>query len=369
MSVSEIRLLSPTARYIAQRRQQASDEGRALPRLEIPSVMRAETGVVAPESRATFLVTPNRRTFNIVDLNTGDEHSLDDMAELVLPKNAAEEERSIGSVVVPDRATALRLIEHVQPRHRDLARALEMSLSALSSSRFVVLSEALGRKFYAPTEMDPNNINAWSTLFEQRADFDGMRYLASLVYGKSSIASALLRHATANETHVWAGIMWRSMRAECGRFRNMESITSAWRFAESTDRYGREEARQSGIVFDLTYEGRADREHRFRIAGSFNAKEGKRLIVLSDGFADPQKGKRPSFSVEKVDVIKGSPYIMSLSQSVSGLNPGDTITVTEEPYLPMSRGRSGRKWVEGVQTAVNRGEVPMWLALAGGLPD
>lgn len=289
-----------------------------------------------------------------------------------------------GVIIVPDRSTASFLARKAGQAGGGYAleRALHLLMSLPTSSRLVILTEALGRKFYAPEGLDTGSLPSWldalglgrkvspatvtAALARVRAA-EGSSFLPPLD-DEDNRNSFLMNEIAAEETRLMRYAASGSLSADCSRYSSVNGIAAHYEYAVQTDALGREYAMLDGTVFRLRPAGRS----KARIEGPFKVREGKSIVLVGPG-GGTKHGRQDSAVVESITVNDAGEYIATLasmgSEVSKALASGEEHLVITKPFLTMFSGRTGRRWTlaageEHSAPAVKR-DVPLYVSLAG----
>lgn len=388
-TISE-RATSGWEQYELHGRERADAAGEPVERLAGPGVLYPMvTKPAAPRQSATFaLVTGRQGRLRVRNLSAGGAPvplDLDDLWQLWAPESVddgGENKRTIGGVVVvPDRGTARSLIAAAAKGHGPVYRALRLCDALRSSSRFVVLTEALSRKYFLPTGLVVAELVDWASAFafgspRSAKNIPAMLDLAYGGYGQRTRAVSqrpdfhpkAVNTAVRQESALVQYAAGATLTSDCSRYGSMEAIDAVWTFITDADPIDRDRARLSGTVFSLTRVGPG----LLRTNGSFNVRAGKMILPLPPDVPPPSPSHGGlSALVEDVQVNDSGETVMTVHDSRGLdvlLSERPTMDFIQAPYFGRGPSRALR-WVERTENAYKTEgrQVPMAVAMAGTL--
>jgi len=293
------------------------------------------------------------------------------------------EDSTGGVIVVPDIPTRNLLLSTLSKNeeNQELHRALSAMSMLPSSSRFIVLTEALKNKFFLQQGLDEDTLAGWVQGFGwgQRATAASVLRLLSLVYQEglgnpdeplpdmeagSAQLTTFAREMVRCEARLSEFSASGSMPSECSRFSSVTTITDHWSFVNIIDPLRREYHRLDGTVFDLTDIG----DSQYLASGSASTRAGKDIVML-DNTVHTKIAAGTTRSVRDVTIADGGAVIMTLSPPRRSRRGGHQVwprqvTCTEVPFLVTFRGREGTKWAPESEVERVKREVPLYVSVA-----
>lgn len=391
----QTRPLSRFAAFEQKWRRKARTTGEPIERLLMPAVLfpaisRQDPRYSTPAYR--FVSRKNGRLLAadlLADRPRPTPLDFEALVEAFYSKNTTEGEKTAaqwtpgGVIIVPDRPTAdflMRKAEHSEGAG-PLASSLALADALPASTRFVVLTEALTRKFFLPTGLDEDRLEDWMEAFGMRRarTFANLRRLLVMVYrGRGGLSvedhelpesepamSAVARPVAVNESYLMGTSRSRSLEGQCSQFSDVTAITNRWGFLVESDPLGRRMAELDGRVF--TAEA-TDTWNRLRVTTPFVAREGKQVMVLPPDRIVSGRDLKDSLRVEAVSVEPNGQTYLSLS-GIGVLPPNVTQwQFCQVPFMPSFMGSAGKRWTSqesDASTSRPVRQVPLAITLAG----
>lgn len=393
-------------RFVARQRQRASEAGRALPRLAVPSVATPALSISErwrTEGEVGFVYVWRRRGAWVwADLTQPDPAPVHRMADqgvaalstAVLPSRTDPQDPSCqvlvpGMVLVlPDRATARALADHARRGGaHDLSRLITVTASLTSSSRVVVLTEALARKFWLPQEVSETDLTGicHAVGVGARTRLSAIRRLLLTCYrtgqgrawevgvGDQGLGTwhdtpVTLHRGTREELRL---AMWVGAGApvqQSAQFAMVSAISAAWDHVTACDPLGREQARIDGTVFDVWLDPSSG---DLCARGPMKLRGDRGLVLCPDHPLGDYQGDVVRLSGEQI-VMRDGVFRM---RPVFGrgtprdLAEGKVVAATQAPFLTGPPMVPGKRWFaepgspEGPPAL--RRDVPLSVSLSG----
>ncbi|MPV50048.1 hypothetical protein GCG21_08525 [Pseudactinotalea sp. HY160] len=390
---------TPTSRFALFEqswRRKARDQGSPIERLAMPSVLYPAISRPDPMFSGPDFLFVSRKggKLYVSDLLVDRPHpvvaDLARVAERFYSANT-EQDRDRrpkytpgGVIVAPDRPTADFLVRKAD-RSEDagtLASSLMLADALPASSRFVVLTEALARKFFLPAALDEDSLEDWMEAFGMRRTrtFANLRSLLLMVYRGPGGLDAQDRHlpdaepnmgsvsrpAAVSESYLMGASRGRSLEGQCSQFSTVTSITNRWDFLVNSDPLGRRAAELDGRVFTAQS---GISPTTLQVTSPFVAREGKAIIALPQHRPVGPRDLSDTLTVEEIAVSPdGTTEIRINHRSAHVVAGGQPVQFIAAPFMPSYMGAPGKKWTaresEGTVTAPVR-QVPLAITLAG----
>lgn len=354
--------------WVASRREDASRSGHPVTALAGPAVVPVRGG--GGGGGAFAYVQKRGSRVLISDLRSaGNTYRVDGerLVRTITGGDGAASES--GVVIVPDVVTFRALRETVS-RSR-AARRLVDHLRALDvSSHLVILTEALGRKFFLPSGADPDMVESWRSAFGlsgQSAMNADRRLYGMLTEGfTGGPGQSAVVTAERAESHILQWLSASGLSAECARFSNSGTISAAWSFVQATDPARRDMSRLDGTVFRGRVVKVSGGSFFVQVTPPFKAKVGRSVVILPDDRAgDP----RSDVSVTLVDVgvNAAGEFVAEFATGKSHVRQGAMLDLMEKPFIPPVAWAAKSKWTEPSPTSPLKPvrDVPLAVSLAG----
>ena len=382
MSTPQITARRAVAAFDAARVEMSRVAGRPVPRCAVPAALRRDS--VAPDgSSATFMWLQRGR---VVQAAAG---------QSPVPATALSVARAVtapGSVAVPVNTATLRAVESALSRHpvdtttdagqqvRHAARIGQYAGAAAVSSRVVVLTEALSRKFYLAG--DTTDIRCWLGAFGAGPGPAGLARLLAAAFRDDTGR----RYGNQSRDPFRAMLLAEETAVEALRHSYTASAATAWKAAEKIG-----EAWDSATRTDVLL------RHRHLLDGSVvraqplapttdgvdallslpvRIKKGK-VVVMPDDDHTPDLcyATLGTLSMTGDDLTgafteqKGAVRSFGMLRNAAAANR--TVLVTGEPFLGSTPRVYGGRWGTRTEPAPGeparaRRQVPLDVVLAGG---
>jgi len=371
------------AAFDASRVEAARAAGHPVPRCAVPTALRRDS--VAPDGSTAVFFWLDRKTL----LQAGRHQP----AVAASATSIAAAVISPGTVAVAVNAAALRAVEstltrgataatpEAAERARHAARIVQYAGAAAMSSRVVVLTEALSRKFYLGG--DASDIRAWQQAFGLGSGPSALADLLAATFrddtnhlysnqGRDPFRAMLLAEETAVEAlrHSYTSSAATAWKAA-------EKIGEAWDSATRTDLLLRHRHLLDGSVVRAqpaaTVRDRVDAALSLPV----RIKKGK-VVVMPDDDHTPDLGYATLTGLSMTgDNLIGSfteqkGAVRSFAMLRDAAAAQQTVLVTAEPFLGSTPRVFGGRWgTRGTQPdpggqSAQRRQVPLDVVLAGG---
>ncbi len=374
--------MSSFTEYESRHRNAATEAGRPKVRMRGPAIpLRDSTDI---HSGTNLLFVWQTGDGKLVwsrgpDMASGRPAPLGDMVTIADALIAA------GSMIaVPDTATARKLVRRAEiagTDHAPTARRIRYSLRAATSSRIVVLTESLSRKYFLPADQDATAIGAWCRTFnlpgpDAQIAPSLLVLLNKVTSGESSsqLSQSALKALLASESEAFDSLYYSGARSAATAFRASSKIADAWTCIEKTDAILRSRYLSDGSVVVATPLRRKGPVECL-LSTPVQLKQGDRVLVGNDssaGFDADGRAKLVRLEITdegmigSFDAVKGKGAAFSLFDNA--LSNGQRLLVTAEPFLGMRSPRPAGTWFArdcASMTDVQLRDVPLDVALAG----
>lgn len=356
------------------RRQEASREGRPLERTLAPGYVPVTDGRV-------LFAQYNGRLLSIVD--STDRDSQFNAAPSDIPALIGLDDEHPTTVVFPDRSHTARLqaaLRHQQSFEAYAASAvLDVALAMPASSLVVVLSDALARKYWLPTDLTAD-FEGWCRAFglnPVRGRFDTMNeLLARAGVGRHWVFASTALGCVTSEHRMLSSARYGSMKAQISTYSTMNRIADDQKMLTELDPLLLERNLLTGDVAALELDRPLLPEEKGAVAmGAFS--HGFRFKETSLLHAFTVEGDTPlhPLKAEVGEVIaRGEDLAGSvvIERVPRGLWPvlsqtTGSLYLIERPYRPHPKKKKpGGRWMtrEAAERSPHPG-VPTDIALAG----
>ena len=383
MTTPTITARQAVAAFDASRIEVARAAGHPVPRCAVPTALRRDS--VAPDGSTAVFFWLDRKTL----LQAGRNQQ----AVPASARTIADAVTSPGAVAVAVNAAALRAVESMLARGAAAAtpespervlhapRIVQYAGAAAVSSRVVVLTQALTRKFYAAG--DAGDIRVWRAAFGLGPgpaaladllaacfrDDSGRRYsnqsrdpFRAMLLAEETAVEALRHSYTSSAATAWKAA---------------EKIGEAWDSATRTDVLLRHRHLLDGSVVRAQPMCIASDRVDASLSLPVRIKKGK-VVVMPDDDHDPGLGYATltGLSMTGDDLTgtfteqKGAVRSFAMLRHAAG--PTNTVLVTGEPFLGSTPRVFGGRWGTRVTQPASdapmaqRRQVPLDVVLAGG---
>jgi len=382
VSTPQVTARHAVAAFDATRVEMSRAAGHPVPRCAVPTALRRDS--VAPDgSTSTFLWIRGGRVLQAVPGGT---------PVVATALSVAASVTAPGSVAVPVNAATLRAVEAALGRHpvdttsdagqqvRHATRIVQYAGAAAVSSRVVMLTEALTRKFYLAG--DVTDIRCWLGAFGVGPGPEGFGRLLAATFGDDTGR----RYSNQSRNPFRAMLLAEDTAVEALKHSYTASAATAWKAAEKIG-----EAWDSATRTDVLL------RHRHLLDGSVvraqpiaatsdgvdaslslpvRIKKGK-VVVMPDDDRTPDLGYATlgALSMTGDDLTaafteqKGAVRSFGMLRDAATRN--STVLVTGEPFLGSTPRVYGGRWGTRTEPAPGeparaRRQVPLDVVLAGG---
>jgi hypothetical protein len=389
-------------------RAQARAAGRPLERTAAPGIfgqMRKDADVDvamvwtdASGSLAYFCAresrTPVRLTIHALDFALGlPPKDLEDQAAhyagLVTPRR----------LIVSDHQTLRRLIAWVKVAAStapdgdfeaiSVHRRLILASHLVASTRLVVLTRALARKFWLGSQYDPEDFGAWRRAFGFGAGATLVSVMTGLVDQASEghVHSPWAVEAFGAESYALMSASFSGMKSAVAAFRRVQTADTATRAILTTDPLLRERAILDGSVCTMRILNKTDKSFTAVVSTPFKFRPGKKILLIDPTSDAPGAWAETTLQAVTVSQMDGQDQLIaqvacsqksgtSLSKVIDAVMalPGRTAMASESPYLPFSGADSRAvRWTQHASERIDadaaearpRRDIPLDIIVAG----
>ncbi len=401
---------TPVAEYDASRRTQARAAGQPVERTLAPSIFGSlrlgddvDLAMVWTDENGTLVHycprdnrAPTRVTIDALDraltLPPRDPNDPDARhRDLENPRR----------LVVPDYQTLRRLAAWVNIKASTAAaddhtpasvyRRLQVASRLVSSTRLIVVTRALARKFWLPAQYDPENFGAWRRAFRYGSGATTLSVMTGLVdlACEGKVHAKWSREAFNSESYALLSAMYPGLRSAVAAFRRIETADTASRAILTTDPLLRDRGVLDGSVSTLRVLN--IEQGRFTAVAStpFKLRAGKSILLMDPDADDVNSGAETRLEAVTVARLDDSDQLIAtvsaptsrkpsnlskLVQKVTGRGGQRMFHVTEAPYLQfISADSRASRWTVASTARLDldraegkpRRDIPLDVIVAG----
>lgn len=228
--------------------------------------------------------------------------------------------------------------------HRATTRLLDFAVRMPMSSRMLVLTEALARKFWIQTDLSTSSVTDWCTAFGMTRKVESLVWLAGRVFDETNMTGKQNTYRTSMfeaEEKALASVVERGTSAAIAAFESSNSVSEAWSAYERIDAVLRYRYLVTGEVARITPIRRNGTEVVAALSTPFKVREGEVMAVSEsdrDGLTRPCV--LSSLGYDEVHGLIGtfsSPGKRSRSDAIPTLIAAhaarESLLITGSPYL------------------------------------
>lgn len=401
---------TPVADYDAQRRAQARAAGQPVERTIAPAIYGApKAGADVDLAMVWTDENGSLAYFCAREMRTPGKVSVDalDRALTLPPRdpNAPEaRHRDLECprrLIVADHATLRRLMAWVNVKASTSAaedytpasvhRRLQVASRLVASTRLVVLTRALARKFWLPAQYDPEDFGAWRRAFRYGAGASTLSVMTGLVdlASEGKVHTKWAHEAFNSESYALLSSAFPGLRSAVAAFRRIETADTAARAILTTDPLLRERGLLDGSLSSLRILTREHGHFTATVSTPFKLRAGKSVLLIDSHEDAPGAWAETRLDAVTVARIADQDQLIAKVNAGTGrgrsnlsavidraMAPGSsrTLYITEAPYLPFatSDARASRWTIPSANRMENdrtqgkpRRDIPLDVIVAG----
>lgn len=398
---------TPVTEYDAHRRAQARAAGQPIERTVAPGIFGAmrEGGTVdlvmvwtdENGSLACYCPTEDRAPTKVT-INALDRALTLPPRDANAPDARHPDLETPRRLVVADHATLRRLMAWVKvvastcpPDDHTPAsvyRRLQVASRLVASTRLVILTRALARKFWLPSQYDPEDFGAWRRAFRYGSGATTVSVMKGLIdlASEGRVFGKWARDAFTSESFALQSAAYSGLRSAVAAFRRIENADTAARAILATDPLLTERGMLDGTLSRLRILNRESEHFTATVTTPFKLRAGKTILLIDPDATDPgewaetalqavtvhRMGDQDQLVVKVAATTRARTNLSSLLNRVTAAGASRALFVTEAPYLPFgtSDARASR-WTIAAQDRIDtdrarpRRDIPLDVIVAG----
>lgn len=303
-------------------------------------------------------------------------------------------------LVVPDQATLRRLIAWVSVAAANapagdhtaasVLRRLQLSAGLVASTRVIVLTRALARKFWLGAQYDPEDFMAWRRSFGFGSGASTMSVISRLVAlaSEGRTVPKYAREAFNSESYALCSAAFAGLGSAVSAFRRAETADTAARALLTTDPLLRERGLLDGSMSSARVLEVRQGYFTATVSTPFKLRAGKQVLLIDPATTTPGDWVESQLSGVSVARIGDEDQLVARIAIPSGRTGtaatalverarskgAGALLITESPYLPFNDSSNrARRWTQSAgarseadaAAARARRDVPLDVIVAG----
>jgi hypothetical protein len=269
--------------------------------------------------------------------------------------------------------------------HRRLAVASHL----VASTRLIVLTRALARKFWLGSQYDPEDFGAWRRAFGFGAGATILSVMTGLVdqVSEGRVHKAWAQEAFNAESYALMSASFAGMKSAVAAFRRVQTADTATRAILTTDPMLRDRSLLDGSVCSLRILSLSEKSFTATVSTPFKFRPGKRILLIDTSADEPGAWAETVLQAVTVNRVGDQDQLVAQvacsSRSSTNLakvitsvmrRPGRTAMAAEAPFLPFSGADSRAvRWTQHASERIDadqvaarpRRDIPLDVIVAG----